>query len=178
MNKYNPDIHHRRSIRLKGYDYSKQGLYFITACCQNKEHFFGEVVQESDTGATMLLNAAGKMVEAEWLALPDRFINIKLHEFIVMPNHFHGILEIVQVNASTETAANNKTVGDITGAFKSITTVEYSRGVKNMHWKPFDKKLWQRDYFEHIIRNEEAFDRIANYIINNPSKWHDDRFYR
>ena len=104
--KYNPQIHHRRSIRLKGYDYSKEGLYFITICAQDRACLFGEIVgaplvdaQNTDAQNTdapaMILNDAGKMVESEWLKLPERFKNIELHEYVVMPNHFHAILEIV-----------------------------------------------------------------------------------
>ena len=122
-----------------------------------------------------------------------------------MPNHFHGILEIVgatlvvaQNNGIAQTnvvAKNNnndfneekgqpqgiaptgKTVGDMIGAFQSIVTVEYIRGVKNNNWQPFDGKLWQRNYWEHIIRNEQSYQRISEYIINNPSKWEEDTFY-
>ena len=88
--KYNPKKHKRRSIRLKGYDYSRAGLYFITICCKERSCLFGHVSKEG-----MVLNDAGKMVETEWLKLPRRFNNIKLHDFVVMPNHFYAILEIV-----------------------------------------------------------------------------------
>ena len=224
--RYNPKIHHRRSIRLKGYDYSQAGLYFITICSQNRICRFGEIVT-----ATMILNDAGKMVDDEWLALEDRFPNIVLHEYIIMPNHFHCILEIVracpcgrpndnitgrnddivtgrpQGYAPTDDAQcndaetmvgtqnndgvpKNKTIGDMMDAFKSITTVKYIRGVRANPcgcptdikcmcggWKPFDGKIWQRDYYEHIIRDEESYLRISEYIKNNPAKWKDDKFY-
>lgn len=207
---YNPNIHHRRSIRLKRYDYSQAGLYFITICCEGRICRLGDVVQ-----GEMILNDAGKMVELEWLKLSDRFKNIHLHEYIVMPNHFHAILEIVgaplvgtpvrvslvdtQNNhnaqydddqnemdtqkgqpkgiAPTVDIQKNKTVGDMVGAFQSIVTVEYIRGVKNMGWTPFNGKLLQRNYYEHIIRNEQSYLTISNYIINNPAKWEGDKFY-
>lgn len=190
MNTYNPKIHHRRSIRLKGYDYSWAGLYFITICCQGRVCRFGDVVKRE-----MVLNDAGTMVENQWLKLPDRFPNIQLHEYVVMPNHFHAILEIVGatlVVAHNETVAHNddsqkgqpqgiaptcKTLGAMVGAFQSIVTVEYIRGVKTLGWKPFDGKLWQRNYWEHIIRNEQSYMTISEYIINNPAKWWDDKFY-
>jgi REP element-mobilizing transposase RayT len=187
MNNYNPNIHHRRSIRLKGYDYSQAGLYFITICVKNRECLFGNIAD-----GEMILNDAGQMVESEWLKLPERFKNIQLHEYIVMPNHFHAILEIVGatlVVAQKNTVAQNndkgqpqgiaptgKTVGDMVGAFESITTVEYIRGVKNKNWKTFDGKLWQRNYWEHIICNEKSYQTISDYIINNPLKWNDDKF--
>lgn len=207
--KYNSAIHHRRSIRLRGYDYSRTGLYFITINVQNREMLFGTVENKQ-----MLVNAAGKMVSQEWEALPQRFGNIILHEYCVMPNHFHAILEIddradVTVGAGlvpapdeaadkprdraatraaptedTATAGDDlksddpKTVGDMIGAFKSITTVEYIRRVKNAGWPVFNRKLWQRGYYEHIIRNERAFQNIAGYIKDNPARWTEDKFYR
>ena len=192
MDKYNPHIHHRKSIRLKGYDYSQAGLYFITICCQNRECLFGEIVR-----GEMALNDAGMMIENEWLKLPQRFKNIKLNEYVVMPNHFHAILEIVgtTVGATLVVAQNNaeqsrgqpqqgqpqgiaptgKTLGDMVGAFESITTNEYICGVKNNYWQRFDGKLWQRNYWEHIIRNENEYQRIALYILDNPKKWEMDR---
>ncbi len=213
MNKFNPRIHHRRSIRLKGYDYTKAGLYFITICCQDRACMFGDVVN-----GEMMLNDAGMMVEHEWLKLPNRFKNIQLHEYVVMPNHFHAILEIVgatlvvaqndeinqnhgmnqyddntqnhgvnQIDGNTEKGQpqgfaptdthKNKTVGDMLGAFQSIVTVEYIRGVKTLGWAPFNGKLWQRNYYEHIIRDEQSYQTISKYIINNPLKWEEDKFY-
>ncbi len=164
-NRYNPKIHHRRSIRLKGYDYSQEGLYFITICCKDRVCLFGDVVNRK-----MVMNDAGKMVENEWLKLPNRFGNIALHEYVVMPNHFHAILEI--------TVAVGSTVGHMVGAFQSIVTVEYIRGVKTLGWTPFNGKLWQRNYYENIIRNEQSYHRISNYIINNPAKWDNDKFFK
>ena len=220
MNRYNPKIHNRRSIRLKGYDYSKAGLYFITICVQDREHLFGEVID-----GEMVLNDAGKMVRTEWLKLPERFKNIKLHEFVVMPNHFHAILEIAgstlvvdpkpttdqnettdqigyitdmgqpqgfvptvisnfqgvtprEKNFDKEKKENNpkkKTLGDMVGAFQSIVTVNYIRGVKLNNWKSFNKRLFQRNYHEHIIRNNFAYHNISKYIKNNPKKWEEDK---
>ena len=195
MKRDNPNIHHRRSIRLKGYDYSQPGLYFITICIKNRKCYFGKiVVGASLVDAQMILNDPGKMVKNEWLKLPQRFTNIKLHEYVIMPNHFHAILEIVvdpcgrpkwhgqfekkrqpQGIAPTGIATTNKTIGEMIGAFESITTVEYIRGVKNDNWQPFDGKLWQRNYWEHIIRNENEYNRIAQYIIDNPIKWKNDK---
>ncbi len=91
--KYAPKIHHRRSIRLSGYDYSKAGLYFITICVQNKLHLFGEITDDA-----MVLNDAGVMIEKWWNELKNKFPNIELDEFVVMPNHFHGILQIIDTN--------------------------------------------------------------------------------
>ncbi len=168
--KYNRRKHNRKSTRLKGYDYSRPGLYFITICCKDMACLFGHVSKEG-----MVLNDAGKMVEAEWLKLPQRFNNIKLHDFVVMPNHFHAILEItgkppavgatlvVARNATTRRATTRvaPTVGEMLGAFESVVTVEYIRGVEQLGWKRFNGKLLQRNYHDRIIRNERAYRLIA-----------------
>ncbi len=190
---YNPNIHHRKSIRLKGYDYSQAGLYFITICCQNRTSFFGHV-HEGD----MVLNDAGQMVEKWYYELENKFPDIQCHEMVVMPNHFHCIVEnvgavqaaatAVMVGADLRVCPNGlgeqtPILGEHVGSplrgvvqwFKTMTTNEYIRGVKNWDWKRFDVKLWQRNYWEHIIRNGEAYERIANYIINNPQKWDNDK---
>jgi REP element-mobilizing transposase RayT len=188
---YNKNIHHRRSIRLKGYDYSQAGLYFITICVQDRKCLFGKIAD-----GVMVLNDAGKMADNEWGKIPGRFTNVQLHEYIVMPNHFHAIMKIVGatlvVAPNNETVGdekekgqpqgiaptNAKTVGDMVGAFQSIATVEYIRGVKQLGWQPFNGKLWQRNYYEHIIRDEQSYQRISEYIINNPKNWKDDKFHQ
>ena len=180
---YNPDIHHCRSIRLKGYDYLQAGLYFITICTQNRLCLFGKIENRE-----MILNDPGIMIERQWQELIYRFDNIKADEFIVMPNHFHGIVKFVGVplvgtqNTKQQPTTGQPqgiapTVGDVVGAFKSLTTNEYIRGVKNNRWSRFNKKLWQRNYYEHIIRNEKSCYHILEYIQNNPLKWQDDKYY-
>ena len=154
---------------------------------------FGNIVDANPCGCPnicpeMKLNHAGKMVENEWLKLPERFQNIQLHEYIVMPNHFHAILEIVGATlvvaqndvvmnnrAITRVAPTGRTLGEMMGAFQSITSVEYIHGVKNKNWQPFNKKLWHRNYWEHIIRNDNEHNRIVQYIIKNPLKWDNDK---
>lgn len=201
----------RRSIRLKGYDYSQAGAYFITIVAQDRMHLFGEVGK-----GEMQLNAAGRMILAEWEALPQRFPTVEIDAFVVMPNHVHGIIVIIgtdkvaaggganvgenvgagvaadvgsglvhapnnitppTVGATTDGATTRvaPTIGDIVGAFKSITTVSYTRGVKQCGWPPFPGRLWQRNYYEHIIRNDEALNRIRRYIADNPAQWALDR---
>ena len=173
--KYNPKPIHRKSIRLKNYDYSQRGLYFVTTCVQNRKYLFGEIV---DT--VMSLNDAGQMIQSQWQALPQRFQQINLKEFIVMPNHFHGIIEIaigtpLVVARSTDSQEVSPTVGDIVGAFKSISTHKYISGVKTKNWQRFDKRLWQRNYWEHIVRNESEYHLIAEYIDNNSIMWNKDK---
>jgi len=174
MIKYDPHIHQRCSVRLKGYDYSQGGYYFVTICTQNRRPLFGEIKND-----VMILNDAGKMVDRQWNGLAGRFKNIQLDEYIVMPNHFHGIIIIVaNIRAGTRPAPTPlPTFGDMVGAFKSITSHEYINGVKQNHWKPFDGKLWQRNYYEQIIRNETSLQRIREYIINNPRQWQHDKLF-
>jgi len=187
---YDPTIHHRRSIRLRGYDYAQAGAYFVTICVQGRECLFGQIVN-----ARMVLNDAGRMVQAQWEQLPERFNTIELDIHIVMPNHFHGIVIITNPvgaglvpapapapapGATTRvapTGPRRPTLGDIIGAFKSLTTNAYIRGVREYGWPPFDKRLWQRNYYEHIIRDAADLERIREYIANNPAKWPDDRLY-
>ncbi len=181
--KYNPNIHHRRSIRLKGYDYSQAGLYFITICIQDRKHLFGNVVN-----AEMILNDAGKIANDCWLDIPNYFPNANLHEHIIMPNHLHGIIELTNdVNVVVVGAENflplqqqqqqnsfqkmiPRSIGSIVKGFK-IGVTKWFR--QNTHVET----VWQRNYHEHIIRDEKSYETISNYIINNPAKWTGDKFF-
>ena len=190
--KYDPEKHHPRSIRLKGYDYSQPGAYFVTIRVQNGQFLFGAVVDD-----TMYLNDIGLMVQGEWKQLPQRF-SIELDVYVVMPNHFHAIVVVTDNNvgaslvdapdrAGTRPAPTNasnrvgtrlaptEALGDMIGAFKSITTNEYISGVDEFSWPRFNKRFWQRNYHEHIIRNEEELNRIREYILTNPLRWTLDR---
>lgn len=206
MDKYNPKKHHRRSIRLRGYDYSQAGLYFITLCVQDRLCLLGEIENNE-----MILNAAGKMVEEWYYELENKFPDVKCHEMIVMPNHFHCIIENtgtasvgadLRVCPETETGElpesgehrallcehrelsgeHRELLGEHTGSplhrvvqwFKTMSTNEYIRGVKNLGWSPLNGKLWQRNYYEHIIRNEQSYQKITEYIQNNPANLNTD----
>ena len=192
---YNPKIYHRRSIRLKGYNYSQAGLYFITLCTQDSLHLFGEITNDE-----IVLNDSGMMIEKWWNELKNRFPNIELDEFVVMPSHFHGIIQIINTNTvgadlrvcpdvqqrvCPDNAGEHKEKGKHIGLplhrmmqwFKTMSTNEYIRNVKNNHWAPFNKKLWQRNYYEHIIRDEKSYLHISEYIRTNPLKWQDDKYY-
>jgi len=179
--KDNSDIHRRRSIRLRGYDYTQVGAYFITICTQNRECLFGQIV---DGG--MMLNEAGRVVVKCWHAMPDHFSNFELDEFVVMPNHFHAVFVLHRRGESCirPISGDHKdrpygtlpdTVGRVIQAFKSITTHEYIKGVKQYRWPSFPRKLWQRNYYEHIIRHEPELNHIREYIVENPLKWELDR---
>lgn len=200
---YDPERHHRRSIRLKGYDYAQAGAYFITIVAQDRACLFGDVVD-----GEMRLNAAGQAVWYGWDAMPNRFPTVELDAFVVMPNHVHGIIVITNdvgaghvgaghvgaglvpaqpadaddratTRATTRVAptdsdggdSDRPTIGDVVGAFKSWTTVLYTRGVKQSAWPAFRGRLWQRNYYEHIIRDDAALRRIRDYIITNPARW-------
>ena len=143
----------------------------------------------------MILNDAGKMIEKWYEELPNKFPDIVLGEFVVMPNHFHAIIINTGdgVGANLRVRPNEKYnnldkchyLGEHIGSplhrvvqwFKTMTTNEYIRGVKTLNWQPFDKKLWQRNYWEHIIRNEQLHQRIADYIVSNTSNWEKDKFF-
>lgn len=169
---FNPQIHHRRSIRLKGYDYAQAGAYFVTICCQDRQHRFGKI-----QNGEMILNELGEIAYREWLNLPTRFPNAELDVFQVMPNHFHAILVLKNVGVGLAPAQteNVPTLGNIIGAYKSLVSKECLPIFQARN--EYMGKLWQRDYYEHIIRNENSYQEIANYIINNPITWEQDTFF-
>ncbi len=158
------NFYKRKQLRLKEYNYANSGLYFITICGQNRIKYFGEIFN-----GELKLNQAGKMIDYLWLDMPKRFNSIELQEYIIMPNHFHAIVEIKPQSPVS--------LGEVIGAFKSLTTNAYIKGVRNSNWLPFDRRLWQRNYYEHIIRNEVSHYFIAEYIQNNPLKWEEDKLY-
>ena len=188
--KYDPKIHHRRSIRLEGYDYSQEGCYFITICTHYWQCLFGEIDND-----VMILNSAGSMIGRWWSELKNKFPDIKIDEYVIMPNHFHGIINIVgnnetkyPVGADLSVCPDKKgehtgsplqytPIGEIVQWFKTMTTNEYIRNVKQNDWKPFKMTLWQRNYYEHIIRNETSLGQIREYILNNPAQWQQDELF-
>ena len=121
-----------------------------------------------------MLNDAGKMVEKWYHELENKFQVVKCWDMVVMPNHFHCIIEIKGVtDKNAETS-----LSEIVQWFKTMTTNEYIRGVKELGWLPFDEKLWQRNYWDHIIRNQKTYENISEYIYYNPLNWKDDRLYK
>ena len=152
----------RPSLRLPTYDYSQPGGYFVTICTLDRICLFGQV-----TEGTLRLTDAGHMVGQIWEELPQRFGHISLDASITMPNHFHGIVIIQEHRA-------RQGLGQIIGAFKSLTTNRYIVGVRRSGWERFTGRLWQDNYFEHVIRNEASLKRIREYIANNPAQWETD----
>ncbi len=193
------NVRGRRSIRLKGWDYSSPNFYFITLCTQNREYLFGDILNRE-----MTLNAAGEMVRKELRELPSRFNILELDEYIIMPNHVHAILHILCRGEScirpepcvrprsyilpkpaihSEDQGNHKdrpygteskSIGRIIQAYKSITTQQYIKEMEKSNWPEFHKRLWQRNYFEHITRSEKELEQIRQYIIGNPTNWPND----
>jgi len=300
--KYDPSVHKRRSLRLRNYDYSMAGAYFVTLCTHRRDCLFGDV-----TRGAMALNDAGRMVESVWLELPVRFPRLELDLFVAMPNHFHGIVvlhgerdqtrpvateqqsngsgvqdpgqarrgescirplsvagemaplgetgrsdgegrsqkegrsqgsPLREIDQSPSVGANlvfarsteidqtacagpnlvsapsgemsqtacvgadlvfapveeqepnhrcghrhrvhpsgtrPGSLGRIIQAFKSITSREYMKGIEQYAWPTFSGRLWQRNYYEHVIRNQNDLDRVREYIVNNPTQWETDR---
>jgi len=163
---FDPKMHHRRSIRLQGYDYSQAGAYFITICTLNREYLFGKIV-----AGKMTLNHAGDMIQTVWDEIPFHYAGIEIDEFVVMPNHVHGIIVI----AGNMGDAGPLSLGDMVHRFKTMTTKRYADGVKQSGWRRFSGKLWQRNYWEHIVRNAMELGRIRQYIHTNPTQWESDR---
>ncbi|MBA2277000.1 MAG: transposase [Chloroflexia bacterium] len=154
----------RRSIRLGGFDYAGAGAYFVTVCVQHRVCLFGSVIDDE-----VRLNEAGETILDRWTRLPSRYARIEVDAVVVMPNHVHGI---IMVNHDDDWRGEPRPVlGDIVGWFKTMTTNEYIRGVRERGWEPFPGRLWQRNYYEYIIRNERAHERIRAYIAANPSRW-------
>jgi putative transposase len=197
---YDEKQHHRRSIRLKDYDYAEPGAYFVTLCTQDHLCLFGSVAEDE-----MRPNESGRMVQAVWNELPEHYPGVAIDVFALMPNHIHGIIvltssvgatprgcpdprdhderqqqtEAGQARGPAPTKVDDErcplTLGAVVARFKTLTTRRYSAGVKLSHWLPFRGRLWQRNYYEHIIRCERALNHIRRYIVENPLRWAHDR---
>ena len=156
---YNPDFNHRQSIRLNGYDYSRSGAYFITICTHEREHLFGDIVNE-----TMELNIFGDIALSHWQQLEQHHSTIIMDELVVMPNHLHGIIIL------ESSIDYRKSISEIIRGFKTFSAkaINNERGVRGV-------PVWQRNYYDRIIRNELELDRVRQYIINNPRNWDADK---
>ncbi len=165
---FDPDRHHRQSIRLDGHDYSQGGVYFVTQCVHGRQCLFGDIRE-----GMMHLNAIGMMVEQEWFNLSTRFPTVHLDTYIVMPNHMHGILIIKQPMVQ-ESITKHVSFGMIIGAFKSLSTLHYMKEMEQQGWPPFERKLWQRNYYERVLRNDQELFHVRHYIDNNLINWTTD----
>lgn len=192
---FDSQLHHRRSIRLREYDYTQAGAYFVTICVYNRESLLGEIAD-----GVMKLSAIGEIVAACWNAIPEHFRHVELDEMMVMPNHVHGILvfaydayvegvdrgeAFAETSAKRGAAANAnaspllemprgtrpRSLNSVIQNFKSVSTRKVNKSLFNP-----GSHLWQRDYYEHVIRNEHELERIREYIFNNPYKWAADEY--
>ena len=174
----------RKPNRLPGYDYSQDNLYFVTSCVHDMICCLGNVVGTgrdlSLQEPQMMLNEYGEIADQQWYWLAEQYPYIVLHEFIVMPNHIHGIIEINR-NAIVRTGRDLsvrdlsvlpkiKSLSELMGAYKTTTS-------KKIHLSGFNEFAWQRSFHDNIIHNEKSYERISNYIINNPKSWDQDKFF-
>ncbi len=177
----NPEHHHRRTLRLKAYDYAQNGGYFVTICACDRASLFGEIVDHE-----MRLNDYGKIVEEEWLRTAVLRPYAELDAYVIMPNHFHGIVAILQDSVGARRALPlpsqvlprqfgkppAHSLSSIIGSFKSAVSrrVNLVRGTPGL-------PVWQRNYHEHIIRTPRQLERLREYIAANPARWAEDRYY-
>ena len=194
------DAWHRHSIRLPDFDYARNGAYFVTICIQDRACLLGSL-----SDGTLCPSDAGRMVATHWEDLPGRFPGLALDAFVVMPNHFHGVLILDKNEAGEREEGEHEvrpyadlapragetcvrpqsrirsqplnrpngtaedSVGRIIQAFKSLTTTAYTRGVQTLGWPEFQGRLWQRNYYDHIVRDDADLSRIRTYIATNPA---------
>lgn len=187
MDRGNLKIHHRRSIRLPGYDYTSEGSYFVTIVTHHRERLFGEIINDE-----MVLNDFGKIVNLTWNDLPNHNPDIGLDEFIIMPNHVHFIVYLFNpvhtVGAGSQPAPVDQTVNHNRAGLEPAPTKtqtplsEIVRQLKTFSTRRINTSrntpgvpVWQRNYYEHIIGTDREYETIAAYIANNPSNWILDR---
>jgi REP element-mobilizing transposase RayT len=182
--KYNPQIHHRRSIRLVHYDYTRNGAYFITICTHKKIHLFGEIAEGSSSCPEVVLNVAGAIAERCWLQIPVHFPHVETDEYVIMPNHVHGIIIVSDGGTRRGKACLAPTraierfgkpiagsIPTIIGSYKSAVT----RAINEIN-SMSGVSIWQRNYYEHVIRNDNDLYEIRKYIRDNPAKWESDEY--
>ncbi len=158
----------RKPQRLKDYDYSRNNAYFLTVCTQNKKHILGSV-----SDGKMILSEFGKQVDKRILNI-EKMYGVNIENYVIMPNHIHILLLIDGIGT---TQGSFPTVSQIMQELKSVTTLDYINGVKSGLFEPFENKIWQKSFHDHIIRNKNDYLKIWEYIENNPFKWDLDCYY-
>lgn len=150
----------RRSIRLPHYNYSQSGIYFLTICTHNRALLLGQVIDE-----TMQMNAMGEAVFETWQGLTSHYTHIQLHEFVVMPNHIHGIVQI-------DAQGTSHGLSEVVRGLKTFSArkINQLRGVSGV-------AVWQRNYYEHVIRDEQGYFKISEYIQTNPVRWQENKYF-
>ncbi len=171
-----PKLLTRKRIRIKHYNYSESGYYFVTVCSNNRENIFGEYNKYVGAGLVsarnnIKLSEIGRIIDNQWNNIPNQFDNIKLDKYIIMPNHIHGIIIINDMNRAETSPA--PTLSDIICSFKSKSTLEYLNYLKQNNIQ-MPMHIWQRSFYDHVIRNERSLNAIRNYIANNPENWEND----
>lgn len=161
---------YRKSTRLQGYDYSNEGLYFITICVNERKPILG-IVKDWE----MNLNDNGKIVLNCWYDLPNHYDNVILHDFCIMPNHIHGIIQLSNERAGLKPAPTTKTIHPLSEIVRALKTFS-SRKINERNGTQ-GCPLWQRNYYEHIIRSDSMYTTISDYIKENPKRWIYDQFY-
>ena len=159
---YDPQKHHRRSIRLRGYDYRDPGAYFVTICTDDRRCLFGEIIDNE-----MHLSDTGQAVQWIWNAIPERYSNVELDQYVIMPNHIYSIVVLNPFEGAIYCAP---TLGSILRTFKALAT-RYIRAAGASDF------AWQRDFYDHISRAERNLDHIRQYIIDNPARWTEDDLF-
>ncbi|MCK5491716.1 MAG: transposase [Candidatus Omnitrophica bacterium] len=162
--------------RLPGYNYSQLNYYFITICSENRLELFGKIENNE-----MVMNDAGRMIEQILLEIPCFYPAISLDTYVVMPNHIHAIIiinnQILLNNGQTQGSVptySNISLSNLIQRIKMLSTKKYIAAVKNNQWPPFNKKIWQRSFHDHIIRNNRSLKEIREYIVKNPANWDED----
>jgi len=166
---------HRKIIRIKDYDYSQTGYYFITICTHNQKHILGNIKD-----GKMILNEYAEKVDKVLNDIIFKIEDISLDIYVFMPNHIHLIIIIQNDNFEGTMVATQNKIGifEFVRDFKSLSTMIYIDGVKNGLYEPYDKMLWQRSYYDKVIRDNQTYEKIYEYIENNPLKWEIDKYYR
>ncbi|MBK9941051.1 MAG: transposase [Kouleothrix sp.] len=165
--KYDPALHHRRSIRLSGYDYTQAGAYFVTACTAARRRLFGELV-----GSEMRLSRYGAIALECWEAIPEHCPRVELDAFVVMPDHIHGILVLPEDADRARVAARERFSKPVAGSLPTIVRLYKAAVTRQINeWRgTANPPVWQRNYYEHVIRSQAALERIRAYIVDNPSR--------
>jgi putative transposase len=162
--------HHRRSIRIPGYDYTNPGAYFLTFCTYQRSEIFGSISEQA-----VQLSPAGIIAQWELKRLPKRFSHIQLGEFVIMPNHVHVLIHLIQAGTGLLEKYGQPVPGSIPTIVRSYKSTVSRRINQLASWK--GQPVWQRNYYEHIVRDEHALNRISAYIRSNPSRWAEDKFF-
>jgi putative transposase len=167
----------RKNLRLEGFDYAQEGAYFITLCTHNRKCLLAEVIDHE-----VHLNEWGRTLESEWLQTEILRPHVTLDAYMIMPNHFHGIIflrnqeratqRVAPTGTRTPTGPQSASVGAVVGQLKSQVTKRI-----NALWGPLKEPVWQRNYYEHVIRAEDDLNRIRQYIEDNPARWLEDEYY-